>query len=199
VHRPGRAHSNVDPLSRLPRIPMFISPAREDLPDTSLSTKHEELQRVWLTFIKERELAVETKVITKRTKKSLKTTSPKDVEVTEGVLKLHVHADEDTIKRFIKEYKTDKDFASLFNRTSNEGADDKKYQAYRFSDNGLLYFEDADHKIRLCVPLKERAALIKEVHNEAHESAHAGWERTLASLRQRFYWPTMRLDTTEYV
>jgi len=32
IHRPGRAHSNVDPLSRLPRIPSFISPARKDLP-----------------------------------------------------------------------------------------------------------------------------------------------------------------------
>ena len=44
VHRPGRIHSNVDPLSRLPRIPTFVSPAREDLLDPMLSTEHEELQ-----------------------------------------------------------------------------------------------------------------------------------------------------------
>jgi hypothetical protein len=41
--------------------------------------------------------------------------------------------------------------------------------------------------------------LLKEVHDKAHESTHARWECTLASLRDRFYWPTMRKDVTEYV
>ncbi|RDB18869.1 hypothetical protein Hypma_014481 [Hypsizygus marmoreus] len=31
VHRPGRIHSNVDPLSRLPRIPPHNSPLRDDI------------------------------------------------------------------------------------------------------------------------------------------------------------------------
>ncbi|KAJ7473553.1 hypothetical protein FB451DRAFT_1468458 [Mycena latifolia] len=31
IHRPGRVHSNVDPLSRLPRIPLHDSPVRDDL------------------------------------------------------------------------------------------------------------------------------------------------------------------------
>ena len=31
VHRPGRVHSNVDPLSRMPRVPPHDSPARDDL------------------------------------------------------------------------------------------------------------------------------------------------------------------------
>jgi hypothetical protein len=53
VHRPGRAHSNVDPLSWLPRIPMFISPAREGLPTPSVSTEHKELQQAWESFIRE--------------------------------------------------------------------------------------------------------------------------------------------------
>ena len=35
IHRPGWIHSNVDPLSHLPRIPNFVSPARDDLPDLS--------------------------------------------------------------------------------------------------------------------------------------------------------------------
>jgi len=53
IHRPGRAHSNVDPLSRLPRVPGFVSPAREDLLSPMLSTEHEELQSLWHHFIKE--------------------------------------------------------------------------------------------------------------------------------------------------
>ena len=44
IHRPGQAHSNVDPLSRLPRVPGFISPTHKDLPSPALSTEHEELQ-----------------------------------------------------------------------------------------------------------------------------------------------------------
>jgi hypothetical protein len=51
VHRPGRAHSNVDPLLRLPRILEFVSPARDDLPNSSLSMEYEELQQAWNTFI----------------------------------------------------------------------------------------------------------------------------------------------------
>src|SRR5271154_4148495 len=59
VHRPGRIHSNVDPLSRLPRIPAFTSPARNDLPSPDTSTEHDQLQESWETFLKERDLAHE--------------------------------------------------------------------------------------------------------------------------------------------
>jgi hypothetical protein len=37
------------------------------------------------------------------------------------------------------------------------------------------------------------------LHDKAHESAHTGWERTLAALRERFYWPSMRSDVIKYV
>ena len=42
-------------------------------------------------------------------------------------------------------------------------------------------------------------AVIKEVHDSAHESAHTGQEHTLASLRSRFHWPSLRHDVTNYV
>ena len=62
IHRPGQIHWNVDPLSCLPRIPSFVSPARDDLPDLLLLTKHEELQKVWSKFIRSRELVTEGKL-----------------------------------------------------------------------------------------------------------------------------------------
>ena len=49
------------------------------------------------------------------------------------------------------------------------------------------------------MPVAHRMNLIKEVHDEAHEGAHAGWERTLATMREHFYWPNMRKDVTQYV
>jgi hypothetical protein len=186
IHRPGRIHSNVNPLSRLPRIPMFISPSRNDLPAPSLSTEYEDLQRAWQYFIKEREQAVDVKTAT--------TYVPE-----ESKSKLHIYASNDVVKRFTEGYWKDRTFKALATRLQTEGFDERKYRAYRTGTNGLLYFEDADSRIRLCVPDSERLELLKEVHDKAHESAHAGWERSLAALRERFYWPSMRSDVINYV
>ncbi len=217
VHRPGRTHSNVDPLSRLPRIPQYISPAREDLPSPTASTEHEDLQIAWEAFIKEREFTVESKTVTTRSKvKRLAKTldvlkDPSSAETTkvrsEGFkgaaisspTAIHVHADLEAVERFTKGYPEDREFAPVLKRTQEERLQDLKYRAYRLADNGLMYFEDADGNIRLCVPSSERPSLIQEVHDKAHETAHAGWERTLASLRSRYYWPFMRRDVTNYV
>ena len=64
VHQPGRTHSNIDPLSRLPHIPQYISPARDNLPSPTALIEHEDLQSVWEAFIKEGEFTVEHKTIT---------------------------------------------------------------------------------------------------------------------------------------
>ena len=112
---------------------------------------------------------------------------------------LHIHADAKVIRCFTEGYRTDKEFAHILTRTRDEPPDERKFCAYRIADNGLLYFEDADTRVCLCIPSTEREAILKEVHDGAHESAHAGWEQTLATLRERFYWPRMRLDVTEYV
>ena len=196
IHRPGRAHSNVDPLSRLPRMPTFISPARKDLPEPSLSTEHEELQQAWQSFIKERECAVEVKTVVPTDQLSSRIESQTEDSWTP---RLHVFAEKEAVQRFSAGYAADKDFKTLVSRSRNEGFDEKKYRAYRLGANGLLYFEDADSRIRLCVPKEERKELLKEVHDGPHESAHAGWERTLAGLRERFYWPSMRTDVIQYV
>jgi len=214
VHRPGRTHSNVDPLSRLPRLPQYISPAREDLPSPTASTEHEDLQSAWEAFIKEREFAVESKTVTTRLKAKRQAKAPKEPSSAEGTrveakdvkelvtntpTAIHVHVDQETVKRLVKGYLEDKEFASVLKRTQEERLQDQKYRAYRLADNGLMYFEDADGNVRLCVPSSERTSLIREVHDLAHETAHAGWERTLASLRSRYYWPFMRRDVTNYV
>ena len=204
IHRPGRAHSNVDPLSRLPRIPTFISPARMDLPTPSLSTEHEELQSAWRAYLEERERAVEVKLVGSRDSKEGKTLeekTPRENQSNENHprLGLHVYVNDETVARFATGYASDKSFKALFSRLHSEGFDERKYRAYRIGANGLLYFEDADAKIRLCVPERERKEILKEVHDGPHESAHAGWERTLATLRERFYWPGMRMDVAKYV
>jgi hypothetical protein len=179
-------HSNVDPLSRLPRIPTFISPSRDDLPEPSLSMEYEDLQQAWLQFIREQEHELEVQTAT---------TSAME----EHKFELHVYVEEDIIKQFVKGYQKDKNFKALVNHLRTERFDERKYCAYRTGINGLLYFKDANSKVRLCVPNSEQQEVLKEVHDKAHKGAHAGWERTLTNLREHFYWPRMRTAVIEYV
>jgi hypothetical protein len=89
VHRPGRAHSNVNLLSRLPRLPNFISPAREDLPSPSISTKHEQLQEAWETFIQEHELTTEVKTVSAHPKTwAMAKTTDKSIQKMESQIPL---------------------------------------------------------------------------------------------------------------
>ena len=113
--------------------------------------------------------------------------------------RLHIYVDKDLIKRFVEGDAADKDFSKALEHTRTEDFDERKYRAYRVADNGLLYFEDADSHLRLCIPSSERRAIVKAVHDEAHKGMHAGWECTLASAREHFYWPRMSSDVKEYV
>ena len=200
VHRPGRTHSNVDPLSRLPRIPLYISPARDDLPSPAASTEHKDLQSTWEAFIKECEYTVESKTVTTCCKAKRLSGVPathkepdpgsseaENRNVSDSTAKapmaIHVHVNLETVEHFAKGYLEDKDFALVLRRTQEERLQDQKYRAYHLAENGLMYFEDADGNVRLCVPSSECSTLIREVHDLAHETAHAGWERTLALLQ----------------
>ena len=118
IHRPGQIHSNVDPLSRLPRIPNFVSPARDNLPDLSLSTEHDELQKVWNEFIRNRELITEGKLVD--VKRSRKDNAPSETH-------LHVYVNEGLIKRFVEGYAADKEFSKALERTRTENFDKRKY------------------------------------------------------------------------
>jgi hypothetical protein len=137
VHRPGRVHSNVNPLSRLPRIPEFVSPARSDLPSPSVSTEYEELQQAWDVFIRERETAVESHFVvthscqsqirektpiepdvnarpSRKMTKSSPTSNVSSPSISSG---LHVFVDKEVIEQFLEGYQKDKDFATLLNCT----------------------------------------------------------------------------------
>ena len=139
-----------------------------------MSTEHEELQLLWHNFIKERELTTDSLAVTTRaqrtrlkqkepsklTNSSLPTSEqeeackakktrepPGNAEDPNAHPNLHVYASNETVNRIIEGYKTDKDFAPMIAHTIEEPQDIRKHRAYRLSDNGLLYFEDADHKV----------------------------------------------------
>ena len=111
IHRPGQIHSNINPVSRLLRILMFISPSRDNLPEPSLSTEYEDLQHAWQNFIKEQELGLEVKISTM-------------TPIKEHELGLHIYASDKTIQQFIREYQKDKTFKAIITHSIAEGSDE---------------------------------------------------------------------------
>jgi Integrase zinc binding domain/RNase H-like domain found in reverse transcriptase len=62
---------------------------------------------------------------------------------------------------------------------------------YYKDPSGLLFFRDADWVEKLCVPKPEVHQLLKDSHESASKTAHAGAARLYLRLRARFYWPCM--------
>ena len=89
---------------------------------------------------------------------------------------LHIYTSDDVVKRFTEGYQKDRTFKALAACSLTEGIDERQYRAYQTGANSLLYFEDTDSRIRLCIPNSEHLEVLKELHDKAHESAHAGWE-----------------------
>jgi hypothetical protein len=121
----------------------------------------------------------------------------KGIRVAPGTLLIQIS--DELVQEFLKAYPNDANFRAVYERAKEERPHNLKQRAYRLSEKGLLYFEDADKKLRLCVPTSLQESIIREVHDSPHEGAHTGWEKTLAKLRDRFYWPSMRQDVIQYV
>ena len=87
------------------------------------------------------------------------------------------------------------------------GADQKLHQLSSQWDqltvlNGILYHthESDDGKsthLQLIVPVTLQAQILQEVHG-GKSSGHLGEEKTLAKLRERFYWPGMTTSVHEW-
>lgn len=62
---------------------------------------------------------------------------------------------------------------------------------YYKDERGLLFFRDADWMECLCVPQSQVIPLLKETHDSAFETAHAGPARLYLKLKAHFFWPKM--------
>lgn len=221
IHRPGRVHSNVDPLSRLARLPEYITPTHGSLPDDSLSTEHEFKAKEWLKFLSSQEKSVSSFLSTRAQKKKAEVVEgpetkrsplvpslPKALERRKNQNpsmdlqpspKLHVFIPEDLIQILVAAYAKDKEFSAIYLRTLEEKVEHTKFCIYRVSEKGLLYLIDKRERFRLCVPLAARKIILSEVHDAPQESAHAGEEKTLSCMKERFFWSKMGTDIKEYV
>ncbi|KIY61444.1 hypothetical protein CYLTODRAFT_329986, partial [Cylindrobasidium torrendii FP15055 ss-10] len=83
---------------------------------------------------------------------------------------VHVKMNPELLAKFKKGYETDPQFARVLEWTkSNSWSED-----YRFfcSEDGLLFFKDADYIPRLCVPRSMRPEILIEAHEHPLETAH---------------------------
>ena len=71
-------------------------------------------------------------------------------------------------------------------------------------DNGRLYrlyqndMDDDDKVIhQLVIPLSKRSEVLKEMH-EGTLRGHLGEDKTLARVRERFYWPGYHNDVCDW-
>ncbi|GBG92141.1 hypothetical protein CBR_g54442 [Chara braunii] len=103
--------------------------------------------------------------------------------------------DVDLQPHFIKGYKSDPTYSTLYAELSS---DHPPTSHYRISDGFLLLHTRG--KDLLVVPQDRilQTCLFGEFH-DTRLSAHVGVNRTLTRLRQRFHWPDVLHDVTRYI
>ena len=218
IHRAGRVHSNVDPLSRLPRAPPdHISPAEDPGPsivtDTSLAEEQErqlnaapakEAFTVW--SVDECLEGVKSAWISAKEDNEPEVKEDLDeLSIGEGYWdtsnpapNLHVSMDPAFLLDWVADYESDQSFGSIWGDKERLAENWKGNGRFLRDDRGLLFFLDEGYQPRLCVPRKRRNFVLREAHESPLESAHAGAERLWQILSSKFYWKRMKADIIEY-
>jgi len=204
IHRAGRVHSNVNPLSRLPRAPPeHVSPLHDNeltiKPDFSLAEKQEKQAEMAPARTAFTIWSLEECLEGHKSAWSLSAdTGDETLDELEPSVEywdsrnpppnLHIAIDELFIKEWIEGYKTDQAFSSIWADEKRELQNWKANGRFIKDERGLLYFMDPDYQPRLCVPKSHRKFILREAHENPMESSHAGPEHLWQQLSQKFYW-----------
>ena len=227
VHRPGRIHSNVDPLSRLPRIPLHSSPVRDDLSPISADeekrqTAQEAEDKVGRSSARKAAFAVwwwedmlETHAFIAKSKaqetKELPRTFPEvdqwsyptdaqlgGKENWEDRAHLLVSLKPEVISNFSKGYEEDPFFKQYYADEIPNPRIAITPSHFRKGSNGLFYFIDTRWETRLCVPRTQVQFVLEWIHEAPHEAAHGGYVKTLEGVHELFFWKGMNRDTEKF-
>lgn len=218
IHRAGRVHSNVDPLSRLPRAPPdHISPlvAKEPSLVTDSTLAEEQENQMNAAPAKEAfviwsvdECLEGIKSAWASTKEDPNPDDRTDLDTlpvgedywdaTNPTPNLHVAMDQKFLSEWVTDYENDRSFREIYTDKTRLEENWKGNGRFLRDERGLLFFLDENYQPRLCVPEKRRNFLLKEAHENPFESAHAGAERLWQNLSQKFYWKRMKTDIINY-
>ena len=203
VHRAGRVHSNVDPLSRLERrIPFFDQPASND-PDINLTQEKD------IDFYGRMKRKFETRASTlfalmnDYMKTQITVALPADHPLeslchhTATMVESLIHIDSKEIQTIIDGYQEDTYFKNINKLFPKEAP--FVFKSYHRSEEGLIYFNDSSGRHRLCIPCSMRQNIMEEIHESMTGAAHGGFERTYGRIANGFFWPKMTKDIRRFV
>ena len=218
IHRAGRIHSNVDPVSRLRRrIPITDGPLMDDVRAVSLTEPTSDPLKDMFSELgsrfEERLLQVANGYVT-----SLEQTEDCQVSVDPIVLSTEVNlsvkvsyvssssysilvgiSDEELIS-WKEGYATDPHFSNLLSNLRKETKwNNPAFPQYHYGENGLIYFEDWNGNNKLCVPKDLQTKIMSEVHDSISEGAHAGYYKTYNRIASTYYWPRMSRSIKTFV
>jgi hypothetical protein len=202
VHRAGRVHSNVDPISRLERrVPIFISPKDHKDHNIDLSKQGD------INFydkVKDA-LKIKPKYLEELNKQLEKVTAGNYVINDEIIalsasspnrMETQLHISEDDLRVITEGYKKDKVFSEVLEASKTQGGT----APYIVRQDGLILFDTSRNGwLRLCIPRNLVNETVAEFHDSQYGNAHAGFDKTYKSISNSFYWPKMTKDIKEYV
>jgi hypothetical protein len=215
VHRAGRVHSNVDPISRLRRrIPFQSGPSVDATKHIILDPGEDPLKNMYTALgsqFEEKLLKVASNFVTQQLREStdnskivsdtLEIILPDDSTIspeyyTTEAYSTHISITAEELNKW-KEASGKDPLLSEILRTDEERVDDK-YSQYQVKEDGLVYFEDWNGNLRLVVPESLRVEIMNEVHNTITEAAHGGYAKTYNRIAAVYYWPRMSRDIKKY-
>ena len=216
IHRAGKVHSNVDPISRLRRrVPYQNSPEVDNITPIPCSSADDPLRDMYEELaprFEERLLTVASSYIQCEetgndvaldlVRLNLLHASDNNSEeyCSSRTYNILVSMDPSIIEEWSVGYTTDPYFSGIIRQLRDESHPTTPlHPEYYYSDNGLLYFEDWNGNNRLCVPASQRIQVMDEIHNSYMETAHGGYHRCYNRLAASYYWPKMSRDLKRYV
>ena len=91
------------------------------------------------------------------------------------------------VQSWVKAYQNDVAFKTKYEAALDKQMDWSASRRYFKDSDGLLYFRDADFKLKLCVPSNKRAEILVDAHESPFETAHSGPEKLWTYLSVRFF------------
>ena len=222
VHRAGRVHSNVDPISRLRRrVPVQDSPLEDnsrvadsigDEMEDPLKNLYDQLSNQFeakvLHLASNFQHAEEDISSNFTTEVPIQSDVPSEEESQDITMpystsrnhSLTVHFDPEETKEWVNAYLEDPYFQRIIESLKSEdNLLNPRYPQFFSSDQGMLYFEDWEGNMRLCVPHSRRISIMKEDHETLTEGAHCGYHRAYNRLASLYFWPRMSKDIKLFV
>lgn len=210
VHRAGRVHSNVDPISRLRRrVPMQEGPSTDETrpapfneeeisDDLPLRDMYEEIApdfEAKILHIARQATVNRDKGVNAKRAYLVKGFAAR----TKGNSSAVITVKADDCLEYIEGYKKDTHFSKILASLLEETDEELTPSRYFLGEDNLIYFENWQGSPRLCVPANKRRDVMIDAHESITEAAHSGYEKTYNRIAASYYWPKMSQELKEFV